>query len=330
MFAKIKRAKFKEWLLALKNKGEIFIPTKENKIWSYRPLNQQEWPGQFFNTRIPAKDLFFPNRELLFSWQYTSGSMAINPVPLEENKRFIVGLRPCDSRSLFILRSVFAAAEADIFYLKNLERTTLIGLACRQICPGSFCREMKIDPQDSNDNDIFLRETAEGFVAKVITEHGEALVGQGFFEETDADEWLKAEDQTFKKVAIFDLEVVKTKIDSFFTNEVFWQQVSAKCLNCGICTYLCPTCHCFDIGDLKTPARGVRFRCHDSCAFANFTKMAVHNPRAEKWRRYRQRVSHKFSFFPQNFQEVACVGCGRCVNYCPVNLDLREVLKAIF
>jgi len=273
--------------------------------------------------------LFFPNRQALFGWKYERGSMEINSFSPGENKRIIVGLRPCDSRSLHILKSVFAGEYADIFYLKNLDRTILIGLACSQICPGSFCREMQVDPQDSADNDIFLRETLEGFVAKGITEQGQSLLAQGFFAETETNDWIAAEKQILGSEPLFDLEVVKAKINSFFADEEFWKKVSAKCLNCGICTYLCPTCHCFDICDLRTPEKGVRFRCYDSCAFPNFTKMAVHNPRAEKWRRYRQRVSHKFNFFFQNFQAIACVGCGRCVNFCPVNLDLREVLKAI-
>lgn len=329
MFFKIKKEKFQEWLRSLKNKREVYIPTKENNIWVYAPLDQQEWPTHFRNTRLPAKDLFFPNRQAILDWKYEPGSMEINSFVPEENQRIIVGLRACDSRSLHILKSVFAGEYADIFYLKNLERTVLIGLACQQICPGSFCREMQVDPQDSMANDIFLRETAEGFVAKVITEQGKALLTPGFFVETEANDWAVAEQKISGTEDLFDLEVVKAKINSFFADEEFWQKVSVNCLNCGICTYLCPTCHCFDICDLKAAEKGTRFRCYDSCAFPNFTKMAVHNPRAEKWRRYRQRVSHKFSFFPQNFQEVGCVGCGRCVNYCPVNLDLREVLKAI-
>jgi ferredoxin len=329
MFFKINQGKFKEWLLALKNQGEVYIPTKENNLWVYALLEGQEWPAYFLNTRIPVKNLFFPNRQALLSWKYEPGSMGMNSFVPEGKKRLIVGLRPCDSRSLQLLKPVFAGEYADIFYLKNLDRTILIGLACSQICPGSFCREMQVDPQDSADNDIFLRATPEGFVAKVITERGKGLLAQGFFAEAGENDWAAAAQEMPGRDALFDLEIVKANLNSFFAQEEFWQKVSAKCLNCGICTYLCPTCHCFDICDLRTPEKGVRFRCYDSCAFPNFTKMAVHNPRAEKWRRYRQRVSHKFNFFFQNFQAIACVGCGRCVNFCPVNLDLREILTAI-
>lgn len=329
MYFKISKEKFKEWLNDLARRGEVYIPTKENNIWIFAVFHNQPWPSDFFNTRIPPKNLFFPSRQALLGWRYERGSLKLNPYHPPGEGRIVVGLRPCDARSLQILKPLFAGEDADIFYLKNLERTTLVGLACRQPCPGSFCQELKIDPQDSSNGDLFLRELPKTFLVKVITARGQDLITKDFFEEAAADEWEMGRHQMPSANSLFDLEEVKGKINSFFREEKFWQSVSEKCLNCGICTYLCPTCHCFDICDLKTKERGVRFRCYDSCAFANFTKMAGHNPRAEKWRRYRQRVSHKFSFFPQNFQEVACVGCGRCVNYCPVNLDLREVLKAI-
>jgi ferredoxin len=188
---------------------------------------------------------------------------------------------------------------------------------------------MGLDPQDSADFDIFFREIPEGYIARVATEKGQALAGgRGFFEEAAADEWnlTRRNIRGGRETPLFNLERVTAGVVERFPDESLWKRVSAKCINCGICTYLCPTCHCFDLSDLQARDGGVRFRCWDSCAFPDFTKMAVHNPREEKWRRYRQRVSHKFNFFYQNFQTIACVGCGRCVSRCPVNLDLRQVL----
>ena len=186
---------------------------------------------------------------------------------------------------------------------------------------------MGIDSQDSTDFDIFFREIPEGYIARVATEKGQAADrGRGLFEEAAADEWkaTRGKIRGGREKPLFNLERVTPGWSSAFPMKTFWKRVSAKCINCGICTYLCPTCHCFDLCDLQPRGQGARFRCLDSCAFPDFTKMAVHNPREEKWRRYRQRVSHKFNFFYQNFQTIACVGCGRCVAHCPVNLDLRR------
>ncbi len=123
MFFKINKEKFKEWLLTLKDQGEVYIPTKENNIWIFAPWDRQDWPVYFLNTRIPAKNIFFPNRQALLSWKYAPGSIGINSFNPEEKRLVIVGLRPCDSRSLQLLKPVFAGEYADIFYLKNLERT---------------------------------------------------------------------------------------------------------------------------------------------------------------------------------------------------------------
>ncbi len=109
-----------------------------------------------------------------------------------------------------------------------------------------------------------------------------------------------------------------------------WDRVHRTCLGCGVCTYLCPTCHCFVISDTKRGARGERVRCWDACQYPAFTLEASgHNPRPTPRERLRHRMLHKFSYFPKDFGKHACVGCGRCVEHCPVNLDLREVIAAV-
>ncbi|NLW25671.1 MAG: 4Fe-4S binding protein [Clostridia bacterium] len=106
-----------------------------------------------------------------------------------------------------------------------------------------------------------------------------------------------------------------------------WRELQEKCVNCGVCTFLCPTCHCFDLTDDQ---KGKKVRSWDSCMFASFTKQASgHNPRPTGAERLRQRVMHKFRYFFENHGIFACVGCGRCVEKCPVNLDIREVLQRI-
>jgi ferredoxin len=332
IYRKITRENLVKWLAGLKNQAEVLAPVKVNGLWTYQEFDGQEIPRNFQNSRLPAKGLFLESLRPLFKWKSPGGSPQVNPLPPLDGKRVIFGLKPCDARALKIIEPVFTGEYPDVFYLGNLFRTLLLGLACRTQCEGSFCGEMGVDPQDSADFDIFFRETPEGFVARVITDKGNRLAGEGdFFQEASQKEWNSArgEMRGRREQTLFDLEKVKAGVAKSFPDENFWKRVSAKCINCGICTYLCPTCHCFNLCDLQMPGQGVRFRCWDSCAFPDFTKMAVHNPREEKWRRYRQRVSHKFNFFYQNFQTIACVGCGRCVAYCPVSLDLREVLLEV-
>lgn len=112
-----------------------------------------------------------------------------------------------------------------------------------------------------------------------------------------------------------------------FTDTEFWIKQTAKCLSCGACTYLCPTCQCFTITDEGSPLEGRRLRSWDSCMSPQFTlETSGHNPRAEKFKRMRNRISHKFSYYPQSYDGAySCVGCGRCVISCPVSLDIRRV-----
>jgi len=332
MYLKISRENLRKWLTELKKGAEVLVPEKVNGLWTYTPFQGQDPLPNFLNSRIPPKSVFFPSMQALVEWKSSGGSVQLRSLTPAAGPKVLFGLRPCDARGLRILEPVFSQDNQDIFYGQNLSRTLLLGVACRRPCPGSFCEQMGIDPQAAKDFDLSFREITQGFIVKVITEKGGKLTGGGvFFTEAAAKEWEEARSEIKNKneTLSFDLEKVKTRVGERFTDEEFWMRVSLKCLNCGICTYLCPTCHCFDICDLQIPGQGIRFRCFDSCAFPGFTKMAVHNPREEKWRRYRQRVSHKFNFFPQNFQNVACVGCGRCVVHCPVNLDLRQVLLAI-
>jgi len=329
MYRKITGEKLKKWLIGLSAQAEILVPAKMNGLWTFRLFHNQELPRNFLNSRIPPKNLFFEPLKALLGWKAADGSFQVNSCPAPEAARVIFGLKPCDARALRLLQPVFTGDYPDVFYAGNLSRTLLLGQACRVQCQGSFCSEVGIDRQDSLDFDAFFREIPGGYLVRVITEKGNTLTGEKeFFEESSAGEWNSAKEEIRGKNEnpLFNLEKVKAGARERFPDEDFWMRVSAKCINCGICTYLCPTCHCFDLCDLQRPGQGVRLRCFDSCAFPDFTKMAVHNPREEKWRRYRQRVSHKFNFFYENFQTVACVGCGRCVAHCPVNLDLREVL----
>jgi ferredoxin len=333
MYKKISKERLSQWLAGLKSETEFFAPAGENGRSAFVPGAAPDLPGDFRNPRLSAKGLFLEELTPLFGWRSSDqGPVQVAPPPARERPRVIFGIRACDARAVRLLEPVFAGTGGDGLYQGNLRRTLLIGQACEVRCRGSFCQEMGIDPQDSADCDLFFRDAPSGKMARVRTEGGRARVeGRDLFLDGSPEEWESSgkELRGGPERPLFELERVKEKIVRRFPEEDLWRRVSAPCVNCGICTYLCPTCHCFDISDLQAAGRGVRFRCWDSCAFPGFTQMTAHNPREEKWRRYRQRVSHKSYFYPQNHGTVACVGCGRCVAHCPVHLDLREVLREV-
>ncbi len=127
-----------------------------------------------------------------------------------------------------------------------------------------------------------------------------------------------------------DVSQLREKTEALWDDE-YWEKISLPCLGCGICTYVCPTCHCFDIVDVGSARDGERYRCWDSCMYSDFTLMASgENPRSTKRERIRNRYFHKFSTFPSRYETAyACVGCGRCLVHCPGGVEITRIIKDI-
>jgi len=126
-----------------------------------------------------------------------------------------------------------------------------------------------------------------------------------------------------------DLGSIKSRLDKGFESDT-WDELAIPCVNCGVCTFVCPTCHCFDVTDEEHKGKGARLRTWDSCQFALFTRHSSgHNPRPTGKDRLRQRTLHKFRYFPETHKQMLCVGCGRCIVECPAGIDLRETLTAL-
>ena len=309
----------------------VFAPVKRDGLVSFEPINGgDEALLDFRNSKRAPKEIFFPCSETLFAYQEGE----ITDVPLPDERRVVFSLRPCDARSLILLDKVFDAPDyQDPYYVARRENTVVIGLGCNQPLSTCFCTALGGGPFAVDGLDLLFTDLGDRYLVEAITERGEALVAGSphFRQATEADVNLKAEIAARAEQAVSgpSVEGVKEQLDGMY-DDPFWDELHEKCLGCGVCTYLCPTCHCFDILDEAEGSRGRRVRIWDSCQFPLFTLHASgHNPRPSGKERMRQRVMHKFRYFVENFGEVACVGCGRCVRECPVNMDIREVLNAI-
>ncbi len=300
-----------------------------------------EWDGTdtsfvdwYRNTVVPPKANFFPPMEEMFSFQKDSEGYHIELPASDERKQLIFGIRPCDARALAILDMTFHDTYEDPYYLSKRKNTVLVGLGCTNPYDSCFCTSLGISPGESPEVDLMLTDIGDGFLIEPISEAGKELITKtsGTEEATEADEARAKEvkEAAYNKVARkIDTEGIKDKLLSHFDNQDYWEKVAAKCISCGICTFLCPTCYCFDISDELVKKQGERFRSWDSCAFCIYTKMPMENPRIEKWRRVRQKVCHKYEFYPMNFDVIACTGCGRCIRQCPVNWDITQTLEGV-
>jgi ferredoxin len=221
----------------------------------------------------------------------------------------------------------------DVYYLKKRKTTTLIGFACSEPRSTCFCTSVDGGPFARTGSDLFFIDLGEAYLVECITEKGKVLQKNRFFREADQKDFTLAREIERKALRKLDaslpLEQIEKRLDQILESP-FWDRIHEKCVGCGTCTYLCPTCHCFDITDEALNNRGQRVRNWDSCLFPLYSlETSGHNPRPTGRDRTRQRLMHKFNYYPKNFGRLACVGCGRCILYCPVNFDIRQAIREI-
>lgn len=239
-----------------------------------------------------------------------------------QTKRIIIGARPCEARGLELLDKIFDAQYKDNFYINNRKRTLIFGLACDDPDRCCFCTSMGGSPVETRGMDALLFTSGDKYIVEVITDKAKDIFAS-LGKEPDAEAkkiWQKEKE---KRINALQKKISPPEsMDDIFQSD-YWKEVSQSCLSCGVCTYLCPTCHCFDLVDEERK----RLRCYDGCAFGDFTlETSGANPRPTKKERYRQRVFHKFDYFKKNFGENLCVGCGRCIRHCPVKIDIAEIV----
>jgi len=314
----------------------VLVPSSEDDSskmaeWNGKDVSFLEW---YRNTVIPPKACLFPPMEEMFHFQKDEEGYHIELPASDKRKQLIFGIRPCDANALAILDKVFEDGYEDPYYLSRRKNTLLVGLGCTNPYDSCFCTSLGSGPSDSANVDIMLTDIGDEFLIEVVTEVGKELIAKtsGLEAATEAADTRakEAKEASYHRVTRkVDTADIGDKLLSCFENEDYWEKVAAKCISCGICTLLCPTCYCFDINDELVKKQGVRFRCWDSCGFAIYTKMSMENPREEKWHRVRQKVCHKYEFYPINFDLIACTGCGRCIRLCPVNWDITQTLDSL-
>jgi len=311
----------------------VLVPWRENGLvtWAKWDGTDTSFIDWYRNPVIPAKAHLLPSQEEMFRFQKDEEGYHLELPASDERKQLIFGIRPCDAKALAILDMVFKDLYEDPYYLPKRKNTVLVGLGCTKPYDSCFCTSLGISPGESSDVDLMVTDIDQLLIEE-ISEAGKELIAPASQVEqaTEADEAKAKEikEASYQKVTRrVDTENIKEKLLACFEDEDHWKKVAAKCISCGICTFLCPTCYCFDINDELVKKQGTRFRSWDSCAFAIYTKMPMENPREEKWRRVRQKVCHKFEFYPMSFDVIACVGCGRCIRLCPVNWDITQVVN---
>lgn len=318
---------------------ELFVPVKKANQVNFGLWDEEaEVSLETLKTVKSPKDVFFPQSETLYTCVKNGQKISIKPEELASRDFVVFGMKPCDVRAVDVLDRVFLTEPCDSFYKARREHGTIVSLACSEPAVSCFCKAFGIDCTEP-DADVAIWLNGDELYWKAMTEKGEKLTEtvKSLFEDADAADSEKLDAAKSATKAIVEKlpysnislegwngDALSEKFDS-----PVWEKLYKPCLACGTCTFVCPTCQCYDIKDYNTGHEIKRYRCWDSCMYSDFTLMAAGNNRTSQLQRFRQRFMHKLVYFPANNDGMySCVGCGRCVDKCPSSLNIIKVIKA--
>ncbi len=296
---------------------------------------ETEYAADAVNTVRSAKDFFFPQVERMSNFKVEGKKIEIEDIREECEDFVIFGVRACDAASFDILDSVYLSEPVDSYYQNRREHGIIMTMACNKPSETCFCSVFGIDAARPA-GDITCWRDGDAVLLQANTEKGEELLATLSILEDAADDAADAAIAAIEAV-LEKLPLKNLSTDSFGGDKLMqlfdskkWADLSEACLGCGTCTFVCPTCQCYDIRDYDTGHGIQRFRCWDSCMYADFTKTAGGQPRPTQLERFRQRFMHKLVYYPSNNEGTfGCVGCGRCMKSCPISMNIVKVMKTL-
>jgi len=316
----------------------FYAPIKEKRNIVFRKItNPEEIVLDYLNSKVPPKEILFPEKDILFEYKINDNEIEFEEPKNLDDTNIIFGIRPCDAHSFVLLVNFFSQGDfKDEIIIKRRKNTTLIGIGCNTPKSTCFCTSVEGNPFQMDDMDIFLVDLQDKYLVEGISDKGKDLIKKLSWladaKEIDLEKAQKLKKQAEEAITTkLDLENIDKILDPNFEHPI-WKEVSETCIGCGTCSFLCPTCTCFDVIDENVPNknRGRRIRIWDTCQSCLYTlHTSGHNPRNSCIQRVRNRILHKFCYYPENYGMLGCVGCGRCVQLCPVNNDLRTIIEKI-
>ena len=318
---------------------QLFLPIAKEKAVNFSTWKEgAEVDLDTLRTVNSPKNIIFPQTETYLTFKKEGKKLGLEVVSRDE-EYVVFGVRPCDVASFKLLDNVFLGEPVDKFYEENRQKGLIISQACLNPEETCFCNAFAINPESAPAGaDVATWDLGDLLLWEAQSEKGKAFTEalSDLLEDVSEDDRKKLDEvKAGIKDKLEDLplvhvapEKIEGGLKEIFASEV-WDELYQRCLGCGMCTYVCPTCHCYDLKDYNGNGCGERFRCWDSCMFSDFTMMAHGNPRTTQKERVRQRFMHKLVYYPNNYESYACVGCGRCTERCPVRLDIVKVIKKL-
>ncbi|MBQ9480782.1 MAG: 4Fe-4S dicluster domain-containing protein [Clostridia bacterium] len=336
---KIKKSDLNKLYAAIAERQTLYIPCNVSGKVNYAVWGEgADVDLSTLKTVRSAKEVFFPQCEDIVSFKKEGKNISVKSDHKESEDFVVFGVRACDCRSFDILDRVFLSDPVDTFYKTKREHGTVITLACNRPEESCFCFAFGIDNAEP-EGDIAAYFAGDYLYWSPKTEKGLNLtktLNSLLLTATDKDnDALEKEQnnirQTNERLPFYGLDLSVWGADGLLEkfNSEKWKELSEACVGCGACTFVCPTCQCYDVRDFDKGNGVQRYRCWDSCMYKDFTMMAHGTPRPTQMQRFRQRFMHKLVYYPSNNEGIfSCVGCGRCVEKCPIHMNIVKVIKA--
>jgi sulfhydrogenase subunit beta (sulfur reductase) len=330
---KLKKLDLFPFLEVISKETELWAPLKKGEKYVFERVSDcSKIELKTTRTIIPPKKIMVPPTFNMFHVNETGYKEDFSHV----TKKILFGVHPCDIHGLLTLDKLFTQEYPDPYYLGARKNTLILGLSCwpDEHC---FCQSTRTNIIEEG-YDLFFTDLDGYFLVWIGSSQGDDLVRMipGIFDESLLDKdiqayirWQSEKEKAFKTeidfVTMPDLMELKYKAP-------FWQKASDACLACGSCSMVCPTCNCYNVSDKlflgKRPGKRIRF--WDSCTLPEFSQVGSgENFREHKSDRLRLWYTHKLQAYVSKFGKPSCVGCGRCIATCPVNINVKTIAKAL-
>jgi ferredoxin len=323
----VSKEKLPALLEQLAKEGALYVPSSAGDMSRFVPWKSDVQVDLEHNTTMSPKEILFPQTELLYSYKFGEES-TVEPPAAGGGKIIVFGARPCDVQAIKCFDEAFLTRTyVDSYYQEKRERLIIISLGCTTAENTCFCQEMGVNPAQAEGADIvvFDLDGEYGFEGK--TDKGKEILKK-------IDAQLSETGKKKPGAPNFSLKVnskgIIERLQKMFDHPI-WEEVSRKCIGCGTCTFLCPSCHCFDINSKNTAASaGIKYRTWDACVFKDYALMAGgHDVRPSKVERIRNRYLHKLLFFHERYGMFLCTGCGRCLRECPTGMNIAAFINQV-
>ncbi len=330
----ISKTNFEALLREISQKFPFYAPRKKGDFLFYERIK----PDSLENITLGEIRPIQPLKSFLIPPRRKVGEYFASNLASSSEEKIILGAKTCDLESLRILDNVYANGDfKDPFYIEERGNIILISSDCTRAQDTCFCSLLDLTPYPKEGFDLNLSLVEGGFVLEVGSEKGKKIVEENKELMEEAGEEQLSQREKRRQDVLNEVKEINKDFDSERSfreiikdsfNSPVWEEAVEKCVDCGGCNHICPTCRCFLLFDEKGKKGFSRTSLWDACLYTGFARVAAGaNPRIKLSQRFANRLLCKFGFFPENLGLDACTGCGRCISVCIGKIDMREVVR---